>query len=53
VAIHELSGRRGSDRLWDLASRVYPDDPVVGRGEALRIRNQRRLEPYKPAAKRR
>ena len=38
-----IAGRRGSDRLWDLASRVYPDDPVVPREEALRIRNERRL----------
>jgi uncharacterized protein len=38
-----IAGRRGSDRLWDLASRVYPDDPVVPRDEAQRIRNERRL----------
>ena len=38
-----IAGRRGGDRLWDLATRVYPDDPVVGREEARRIRNQRRL----------
>ena len=38
-----IAGRRGGDRLWDLARRVYPDDPVVPRDEALRIRNQRRL----------
>ncbi len=38
-----IAGRRGSDRLWDLATRVYPDDPVVPADEALRIRNQRRL----------
>ncbi len=38
-----IAGRRGGDRLWDLATRVYPDDPVVGRDEALRIRNERRL----------
>ncbi|MGO9190809.1 MAG: DNA glycosylase AlkZ-like family protein [Streptosporangiaceae bacterium] len=38
-----IAGRRGSDRLWDLATRVYPDDPVVPRDEALRIRNERRL----------
>jgi uncharacterized protein YcaQ len=38
-----VPGRRGGDRLWDLATRVYPDDPVVPRGEALGIRNQRRL----------
>jgi uncharacterized protein YcaQ len=38
-----IAGRRGADRLWDLATRVYPDDPVVPREEALRIRNERRL----------
>jgi uncharacterized protein YcaQ len=38
-----IAGRRGADRLWDLAARVYPDDPVVPRAEALRIRNERRL----------
>ena len=38
-----VAGRRGGDRLWDLAGRVYPDDPVVPRDEALRTRNQRRL----------
>jgi uncharacterized protein len=38
-----IAGRRGGDRLWDLASRVYPDDPVVPRDEALRVRNRRRL----------
>jgi uncharacterized protein len=37
------AGRKGHDRLWDLAARVYPDDPVVPAEEALRIRNQRRL----------
>lgn len=38
-----VAGRRGRDRLWDLADRVYPDDPVVPAEEALRIRNERRL----------
>jgi uncharacterized protein len=37
------AGRVGRDRLWDLASRVYPDDPIVPVDEALRIRNERRL----------
>lgn len=36
------AGRRGSDRLWDLAERIYPDE-VVPYEEALRIRAQRRL----------
>jgi uncharacterized protein YcaQ len=38
-----IAGRRGRDRLWDLAARVYPDDPVIPVDEALRIRNERRL----------
>jgi uncharacterized protein len=38
-----VAGRSGGDRLWDLATRVYPDDPVAPVDEALRIRNQRRL----------
>jgi uncharacterized protein len=38
-----VAGRIGGDRLWDLASRVYPDDPVVPAAEAQRIRNERRL----------
>ena len=38
-----VAGRRGRERLWDLAERVYPDEPVVPAEEALRIRNERRL----------
>jgi len=38
-----VAGRRTGDRLWDLAERVYPDDPVIPSGEARRIRNERRL----------
>ena len=38
-----IAGRRGRDRLWDLADRVYPDDPVVPLEEAFRIRDERRL----------
>jgi len=38
-----VAGRRGGDRLWDLAERVYPDDPVVPAEEAQRVRDQRRL----------
>ena len=38
-----VAGRRGRDRLWDLASRVYPDDEVVPTAQAHRIRNERRL----------
>ena len=37
------AGRSGRDRLWDLAGRVYPDDPVVPAEKALRSRNERRL----------
>ncbi|HEU5269883.1 MAG TPA: crosslink repair DNA glycosylase YcaQ family protein [Jatrophihabitans sp.] len=38
-----MTGRRGRDRLWDLAERVYPDVPAVPLAEALRIRDERRL----------
>ncbi len=38
-----VAGRRGRERVWDLAGRVYPDDPTVPAGEALRLRNERRL----------
>jgi uncharacterized protein len=38
------AGREGRDRLWDLAERIYPDEPPVPHDEALRIRNRRRLQ---------
>jgi uncharacterized protein len=38
-----VAGRRRRDRLWDLAARVYPDDPVIPAEEALATRNERRL----------
>jgi uncharacterized protein YcaQ len=39
-----VSGRRGRQRLWDLAERVYPADiPSVPAEEARRIRDERRL----------
>jgi uncharacterized protein YcaQ len=38
-----IAGRKGRDRLWDLADRVYPDDRVPPVDEAVRIRNERRL----------
>ena len=38
-----VAGRQGRERLWDLASRVYPDDPVVPADEARRTRDERRL----------
>lgn len=37
------AGREVRERLWDLAERVYPDDPGVPYDEALRIRDERRL----------
>ncbi|MGY2003770.1 DNA glycosylase AlkZ-like family protein [Blastococcus sp. SYSU DS1024] len=39
-----IAGRRGRQRLWDVADRVYPaGTPVVPEGEARRIRAERRL----------
>jgi uncharacterized protein YcaQ len=38
-----IAGRAGRERLWDLASRVYPDEPAVPLDEARRTRNERRL----------
>ncbi|HLT09696.1 MAG TPA: crosslink repair DNA glycosylase YcaQ family protein, partial [Micromonosporaceae bacterium] len=38
-----VAGRRGRERLWDLAERVYPDDPIVPFDEARRLRDERRL----------
>ncbi|HSS36929.1 MAG TPA: crosslink repair DNA glycosylase YcaQ family protein [Patescibacteria group bacterium] len=39
-----VAGRRGRQRLWDLAEQVYPaDTPVVPAEEARRIRAERRL----------
>jgi uncharacterized protein YcaQ len=38
-----IAGRRGNERLWDLADPVYPDHPVVPMAEARRLRDQRRL----------
>jgi uncharacterized protein YcaQ len=37
------AGRDGRDRLWDLAERVYPDDPGIPPDEAAIILNTRRL----------
>jgi uncharacterized protein YcaQ len=37
------AGRRGRDRLWDLAARIYPDEGVFPVDDALRTRNERRL----------
>ena len=38
-----VSGREGRERLWDLADRVYPDEPAVPADEALRVRAELRL----------
>jgi uncharacterized protein YcaQ len=38
-----VAGRKGRERLWDLAERVYPDHPVIPAGEAERERDRRRL----------
>jgi uncharacterized protein YcaQ len=40
-----IAGRRGRQRLWDLAERVYPRDlPELSVDEARRLRNERRLK---------
>lgn len=38
-----LSRREGAMPWWDLAERVYPDDPPVSLADAARERNRRRL----------
>lgn len=37
------AGREGRQKLWDLAERIYPDDPVPEPDEAARILAERRL----------
>jgi uncharacterized protein YcaQ len=37
------AGGQGRDRLWDLASRIYPDDPVPSVEQARRRLDERRL----------
>jgi uncharacterized protein YcaQ len=37
------AGGQGRDRLWDLASRIYPDAPVPPEDEARRLLDERRL----------
>ena len=37
------AGGTGRHRLWDLAERIYPDDPVVPTAEASCLRDRRRL----------
>jgi uncharacterized protein YcaQ len=38
-----IAGRKGRERLFDLAERIYPEDPVVPFDEAIRIRAEKRL----------
>ncbi len=38
-----VAGRRGRDKLWDLAGRIYPDDPGLTLDEAVDRRAQNRL----------
>jgi uncharacterized protein len=38
-----VAGRKGRERLWDLAERVYPDVPVLAAAKAKRERDRRRL----------
>ncbi|MBB6629131.1 YcaQ family DNA glycosylase [Nocardioides sp. KIGAM211] len=38
-----VAGRRGRDKLFDLAERVYPDEEAVPVEEAARLLNERRL----------
>jgi uncharacterized protein len=37
------AGREGRQKLWDLAERIYPDDPVPDPDAALTMLNARRL----------
>jgi uncharacterized protein YcaQ len=37
------AGGEGKGKLYDLASRVYPDDPTVPLAEAKRVKDERRL----------
>jgi uncharacterized protein len=39
-----MAGWRGRDRLWDLAERVYPDEPSVPAAAARQRRDERRLQ---------
>ena len=38
-----VAGRRGREKLWDLAERVYPPDEPVPADEARHVRDERRL----------
>jgi uncharacterized protein YcaQ len=37
------AGRDGREKLWDLAERIYPDDPVPDVEQARRLRDEKRL----------
>lgn len=41
-----VAGREGRERLYDLAARVYPDDPVPPLAEAEAELNRRRLRAF-------
>ncbi len=43
VAVAGRGGTAGRDKLWDLAERVYPDDPVPSLEDAVRELDRRRL----------
>lgn len=38
-----VAGRQGKERLWDLASRIYPRGPAMPREDAIVERDRRRL----------
>ena len=38
-----VAGRERREKLWDLASRIYPDDPFPPPDEARRVRDELRL----------
>jgi hypothetical protein len=38
-----VAGRKGRERLWDLAERVYPDHPVLPVAQAEQERDRRRV----------
>ncbi len=38
------AGGAGGDRLWDIASRIYPDEPVLRVDDARRLLDRRRLQ---------
>lgn len=48
-----IAGRRGKQRVWDLAERVYPEVTAIPTDEAMRRRNHRRLQSLGIARERR